>query len=257
MPAPIVNPLALEDRPVVVTGASSGIGRSIALLCAGLGARVVLGGRRVEALEETRAAMAEPDRHLVEPFDLSDMDAIPGWLKGVRARVGAPLYGVVHSAGVTSTMPIRVASRKNTDELMIPNVYAALGLLRGVGAKGVMDDGGSVVLLSSAASIHGSPGLVTYGATKGALNAITRSAARELGPKRIRVNAIAPGYVETPMYDHMKATTPLDVIVQLEAQHFMGIPKPEDVAVMVAYLLSDAARVVTGTLLVIDGGLSA
>jgi NAD(P)-dependent dehydrogenase (short-subunit alcohol dehydrogenase family) len=115
----------------------------------------------------------------------------------------------------------------------------------------------SVVLLSSVASISGSPGLVAYAGTKGALNAIVRSAAKELGPKSIRVNAIAPGYVQTPMYDEMKATTPGEVIRKLEEQHFLGIPKPEEVAVMAAYLLSDAARVVTGTMLVIDGGYSA
>jgi len=251
------NPLALSGKTVLVTGASSGIGRATAILLSQLGGRVVLAGRRVDALEETRALMEAPESHLVEAFDLGEMDAIPGWVKELRARAGAPLDGLVHSAGLSVTMPIRVASRKNFDNLMVPNVYAALGLLRGMSARGVAAEPSSVVLLSSVASISGSPGLVAYAGTKGAINAIVRSAAKELGPKQMRVNAIAPGYVQTPMYDEMKATTPGEVIRRLEEQHFLGIPKPEEVAVMAAYLLSDAARVVTGTMLVIDGGYSA
>lgn len=251
------NPLALDGKTVLVTGASSGIGRSTAVLCSRLGARVILTGRREATLEEARAEMENPTSHLVEPFDLSEIDAVPEWIKGVRARATTPLDGLVHSAGISVTMPIRVSNRKNIDNMMVPNAYAALALLRGISAKGIAAESASVVLLSSVASISGSPGLVTYAGTKGALNAIVRSAAKELGPKRIRVNAIAPGYVETPMYEEMKATTPGEVIRRLEEQHFMGIPKPEEVAVMAVYLLSDAARVVTGTMMVIDGGYSA
>ncbi|MBA3888901.1 MAG: SDR family oxidoreductase [Gemmatimonadaceae bacterium] len=251
------NPLDLTGKTILVTGASSGIGRAIAILCGQLGARVVLGGRREGALRETQAALPNAEMHRVEPFDLTAMDGIPAWITGVRERAEAPLDGLVHSAGLSVTMPIRVANRANTDNLMIPNVYAALGLLRGFSAKGVAAGQSSVVLLSSVASFDGSPGLVTYAGTKGAINGIVRSAAKELGPRRVRVNAIAPGYVETPMYHEMKATTPDAVITKLEEEHFLGIPKPEEVAVMAAYLLSDAARVVTGTMLVIDGGYSA
>ena len=257
MAAATHNPLSLDGKTILVTGASSGIGRSTAVLLSQLGARVVLAGRRADALEETRAGMENPELHLAESFDLGEVDEVAAWLKGVRERAGAPLDGLVHSAGISNTMSIRVANRKNIDQMMIPNVYAALALLRGISTKGVAADPSSVVLLSSVASISGSPGLVTYAGTKGALNSIVRSAAKELGPKRIRVNAIAPGYVATPMYDEMKATTPGEVIARLEEQHFLGIPRPEEVAVMAAYLLSDAARVVTGTTLVIDGGYSA
>lgn len=253
----MINPLALIGKTILVTGASSGIGRATAILLGRLGARVVIAGRRQDALEATRAEMPSEPAHLIESFDLLDVDAIPEWMKRVRARADTPLDGVVHSAGLSVTMSIRVANRKNTENMMVPNVYAALALLRGISIKGVAAERSSVVLLSSVASISGSPGLVTYAGTKGALNAIVRSAAKELGPKSIRVNAIAPGYVQTPMYEEMKATTPGEVIKKLEEQHFLGIPKPDEVAVMAAYLLSDAARVVTGTMLVIDGGYSA
>jgi len=250
------NPLDLSGKVVLVTGASSGIGRASAVLLARLGARVVLSGRRADALEETRQAMPDAPAHPIEPFDLSELDGISGWLHGVRQRAGAPLDGLLHSAGVATLAPLRTASRKSVDAMMLPNVYAALMLLKGMSAKGVASAPASVVLLSSVASVFGSPGLVAYAASKGALNSLVRSAAKELAPKGIRVNAIAPGYVRTPMYDQAKAGNPGN-FEQLEAQHLLGLPSPDDVGTMAAYLMCDASRVVTGTTLVIDGGYSA
>ncbi|MBD0320984.1 MAG: SDR family NAD(P)-dependent oxidoreductase, partial [Gemmatimonadetes bacterium] len=120
------NPLSLVGKVILVTGASSGIGRETAVVLARLGARVVLSGRRQDALEETLARMPSPEAHRVEAFDLGEVDAIPEWMKRVRAAAGAPLDGVVHSAGVASLAPLRTASRKAIEGMMLPNVYAAL-----------------------------------------------------------------------------------------------------------------------------------
>lgn len=248
------NPLGLGGKLVLVTGASSGIGRAVAVAASRLGARVILGGRRADALAESRAALSG-DGHLVAPFDLTDVDAVPAWVKALVAEAGAPLDGVVHSAGVGRPTPLRVLGRAAVDGIMTPNVYAALALLRAVSAKGVGRDGASVVLMSSVAGLVGTPGLVAYSASKAALTAIARSAAHELGGKRIRVNCVAPGYVETPMLDEARASLSGD-FAALEKRHFLGFARPEEVAIAVVYLLSDAARVVTGTTLVIDGGYS-
>lgn len=252
--ASVYNPLALPGRTVLVTGASSGIGRATAVAISRLGARVVLGGRRAEALEATRAAL-EGEGHVVSPFDLSDTDAIPAWVKRASADAGAPLAGLVHSAGVSRSTPIRVVNRANIDDILAPNLYATLALLRGVSAKGVAADSCSVVIMSSVAGVAGTPGLVTYSASKGAIHALVRSAAQELGGKRIRVNCVAPGYVETPMLDGARDSLPGD-FQRLADRHFLGFARAEEIAVAIAYLLSDAARVVTGTSLVIDGGYS-
>jgi NAD(P)-dependent dehydrogenase (short-subunit alcohol dehydrogenase family) len=252
--APTFNPLDLTGRLVLVTGASSGIGRSTAVAISRLGARVALGGRREDALQETRAAM-EGDGHVVAPFDLADVDGIPGWVKRVVADAGAPLAGVVHSAGVSRSTPLRVVTKANIDDILTPNLYATLALLRGVSAKGATADSCSVVIMSSVAGVAGTPGLSTYSASKGAIHALVRSAAQELGGKRIRVNCVAPGYVETPMLDGARDSLPGD-FQKLADRHFLGFARPDEIAVAIAFLLSDAARVITGTSLVIDGGYS-
>jgi NAD(P)-dependent dehydrogenase (short-subunit alcohol dehydrogenase family) len=251
---PTFNPLDLTGRFVVVTGASSGIGRSTAVALSRLGARVALGGRRESALQETRDALAG-DGHLVAPFDLGDVDGIPGWLKRVAGEAGAPVSGLVHSAGVSRSTPLRVVNKANIDDILTPNLYATLALLRAVSAKGVAAESCSVVIMSSVAGVAGTPGLATYSASKGAIHALVRSAAQELGGKRIRVNCVAPGYVETPMLDGARDSLPGD-FQRLADRHFLGFARPDEIAVAIAYLLSDAARVVTGTSLVIDGGYS-
>jgi NAD(P)-dependent dehydrogenase (short-subunit alcohol dehydrogenase family) len=248
------NPLDLSGKLVLVTGASSGIGRATAVLLSRLGARVALGGRRVEALEETRAAL-EGEGHLAAAFDLADVDAIPAWVKRLAGEAGTPFAGLVHSAGVSRSTPIRVVNRANIDDILVPNLHATLALLRGVSAKGVGAEGCSIVLMSSVAGVAGTPGLVTYSASKGAIHALVRSAAQELGGKRMRVNCVAPGYVLTPMLEGAKESLPGN-FQALADRHFLGFARPEDVAVSIAYLLSDAARTITGTSIVIDGGYS-
>lgn len=250
--APTYNPLALPGRVFVVTGASSGIGRATATVLSRLGARVVLSGRRVSALEETRAGLDAPERHLIEPFDLADLDGIPGWLRGVRERAGSELSGLVHSAGHGAASPIRAVSRRTIDAVLEPNLHAALLLLRGATAKGVGRDGSSIVFISSVAAVTPAKGLAAYAGSKGALHSVARCAAQELAPKRIRVNCVAPAYVATPMLDQAQTELPGD-FTHLQRQ-VLGVIEPEQVGVAVAYLLSDAARTVTGTVLTIDSG---
>lgn len=247
------NPLDLGGRVVLVTGASSGIGRATAAVLSRLGARVVLSGRRVDALDETRAALERPEAHAVEPFDLADLDDIPAWVRGVRERAGAPLHGVVHAAGLGGTSPIRALSRRAIDAILVPNFHAALMLLRGASAKGVPPEAGaSFVIISSAAAMVATKGLVVYAGSKGALHAVVKSAAQELADKRIRVNCVAPAYVATPMLEQAQSELP-GRFTHLDKQ-FLGVIEPEEVGVAVAYLLSDAARTITGTVLTIDSG---
>jgi len=171
----------------------------------------------------------------------------------VRERLGQPLHGVVHSAGLGGTSPIRALSRKAIDSILVPNLHAALMLLRGSTAKGVISEhGGSFVVISSAAAMVATKGLVVYAGSKGALHAVVKSAAQELADKRVRVNCVAPAYVDTPMLEQAKTELP-GHFGHLDKQ-FLGLIAPEDVGTAVAYLLCDAAKAVTGTVLVIDSG---
>ncbi len=248
------NPLDLTGKLVLVTGASSGIGRAASILFDQLGARVILSGRRKEALDETRQMMGSSSSHIIAPFDLSDIDAIPAWMKAVCSGAGATLDGLVHSAGVGSTAPLRVISRRHIDEIMVPNLYAAFALMRGMSSKFVSSEWASVVMLSSIASIFGNPGLVVYSASKGALNAMILSATKELAARRIRVNALSPTYISgTNMTERGRNLG--ETVDTLISQHFLGLPSALDIATAAAFLLSNAARAITGANLVIDGGL--
>ncbi|HEY2545244.1 MAG TPA: SDR family oxidoreductase [Candidatus Acidoferrum sp.] len=249
------NPLDLSTKLILVTGASSGIGRATALVLSRLGARILLTGRREVALQETLVAMDEPKRHSVFAADLTDTDAIPLLVRQQVEQAGAPLDGIVHSAGVGKPMSLRMTSRAGVEAMMAINVYATLALIRSMSGKDVASPrGGSIVLMSSVAAVVASPGLVAYSGSKAALLGIAKSAALELASKRVRVNCIVPGYVKTPMLDQAE-----DAFVgfeQVKNKQFLGLTEADDIGVLAAYLLSDASRAVTGATLLIDGGFS-
>jgi len=249
------NPLDLSTKLILVTGASSGIGRATSVVLSRLGARVILMGRREQALQETVYSMDEPKRHVVSVVDLAETDAIPLLVRQEVEKAGVPLDGIVHSAGVGKPISLRLTSRLGVESMMAVNVYAGIALLRTMSGKDVASpQGGSVVLMSSVAALVASPGLVAYSGTKAALLGIAKSAALELATKRIRVNCIAPGYVKTPMLDHAE-----DAFVGFDAvkkKQFLGLTEAEDIGVLAAYLLSDASRAVTGATFLIDGGFS-
>lgn len=247
------NPLDLTGKHVLVTGASSGIGRGVAQVLSRLGARLVVTGRREEALHDTIHGLENPSLHRAEVFDLSDTDAIPEWVKSITTSVGAPLDGVVHAAGLSTAIPVRILNRDRIDSLMVLNVYASLALVRGINAKGVGADGCSLVLISSVSGLAGAPGHTVYSASKGALHSMVRSAAKELSPRRMRVNCVAPAWVQGPIMGVVNDIQG-EAFQKVQERQFLGAIPPEDVAVSTAYLLSDAARTVTGTTLVIDGG---
>jgi NAD(P)-dependent dehydrogenase (short-subunit alcohol dehydrogenase family) len=167
---------------------------------------------------------------------------------------GSPLQGVVHAAGVGDTSPIRVSNRKRLDEVMSVNVYACVGLLRGVSMKAIGGEKGcAIVFISSVSGLVGIAGKTVYGASKAALHSIAKSASLELASKRIRVNCIAPGWVDTPMMQQAIQELP-GGLPDLKNRQVLGLIAPQEIGIAAAYLLSDSARHVTGTTLVLDGG---
>jgi NAD(P)-dependent dehydrogenase (short-subunit alcohol dehydrogenase family) len=248
------NPLDLTGKLILVTGASSGIGRATAIVLSKLGASVILNGRRVEQLHESASLMDTSAQHYIEPLDMRDVDAIPGWMQQLSTKYGRGFSGVVHSAGVGSTYPIRLLNREKMDEVMTVNTYAAMALLRGIASKGVSESGGSsVVLVTSIAGFVGGMGKTIYAASKAALHIAAKSAAVELAGKRIRVNCLAPAWVDTPLLRRAEIELPSG-IPELRNRQVLGPIPPEDLGIAAAYLLSDAAGFVTGTTMVINGG---
>jgi NAD(P)-dependent dehydrogenase (short-subunit alcohol dehydrogenase family) len=248
----MTNLMELRDRTILVTGASSGLGRAISVLLSELGARVVLVARDEKRAEHTLALM-EGAGHVVSLFDLADCDGIGPWMRELVGRTG-PLSGLVHAAGVQKTRPLRVTSAGAIDEVMRINLYAAVALTKGFCQKGAATGHGSVVYISGGVAFVGQAGVAAYAASKGALVSLAKSLAVELARDGIRVNCVCPGYVATEMLHRLRETLTAEQYEAIEKRHPLGIGRPRDVANAVAFLLGDAARWITGTALIVDGG---
>lgn len=245
----------MSGRSVLVTGASSGLGLATARALAALGARVGLTARDLGRLE--RALHSLPgEGHYMVPFDIAQTDGIAPAMREWSAKHGR-LHGVVHAAGVMQLRPLRMVGATEWETSMRVNVAAAAGVARGYRQPAVNADGGSVVFLASVAGLVGHAGQSVYGATKGALMALTRSLAVELAPEKIRVNCVAPAVVETGMSEQLRAGMTAEQWAQVVARHPLGLGQPDDVAHAVAFLLAATGRWITGTTLVVDGGYTA
>ncbi|MPY87952.1 MAG: SDR family oxidoreductase [Luteitalea sp.] len=241
---------------VVVTGASSGIGRACAVELSRHGARVVLVGRNDATLDDARTSL-NGDGHEVLALDLSDLSAIGPTVARLAKQVGR-LYGLCHAAGIVVTSPLSTSTVDVVQSMMTVNVQAGLELARHVTRRNVMEpDAGSLLFLSSIYGRVGAAGETGYCATKGAIAAAVRAMAIELARRNIRVNSISPGLVKTPMTD--KALGPLtsEQVSALEQKYPLGPGTPSDVARAAVFLLAPATAWITGTDLAVDGGYSA
>jgi len=238
----------------MVTGASSGIGRATAVHLSQLGARVVIVGRDRPRLDET-LRMLVGSGHFAESFDLSSGDEILGWVKRLVELQG-PFDGLAHAAGIQSYHPIRVLTAATMQEMYQANTVSGAMLVRGLLQPGCMNPESSIVLVASTAAILGVPANAAYGASKAALIALARSMALELIGKRIRVNCVAPGLVETEMVQRARDVMPEEFFQAMVDKHPLGIGQPLDVAHAITFFLAPTSRWITGTTLMVDGGLS-
>lgn len=252
----MINPLNLSGKTILVTGASRGIGRATAVFLSQLGARMVAVGRDERQLAET-ASQLEGSSHLIRSFDLNRVETLPDWIKSVAAETG-PLYGLVHSAGIVMNKPLKGLSYQNLLDIQRINVDAAIMLSKGFRQKDVYEPAGSsVVYLSSITAHKSKPALAAYAASKGALISLTKTLALELAAQKIRVNCVCPGLVRTAMVEELEGMLLPEQLEKLYAEYPLGLGQPEDVAYAIACLMAPAARWITGSALVLDGGYTA
>ena len=242
------DPFSLAGKRVLVSGASSGIGRQVAISCAQMGAQLVISGRNAERLAATLVEL-EGEGHVQIAADLSRQEDID------RLSVEAGIVdGVVHAAGISKLAPFRLISRGQLDEIFSSNVYAPLLLTKALLAKKRVAQGGSILFVSAVASHIGPLASGVYSASKAALLGAMRTLALEVAKQGIRANCLVPGYVRTPMLDSLnQGGGSIDEHTKLTP---LGVGEPEDVAYAAVFYLSDASRWITRNYFVIDGGLT-
>ena len=244
------NPFALVDKTVLVTGASSGIGRATALLCAGMGAKVIVSGRNSERLKETFSSL-EGDGHqmcLVDFADSQSLDKAVGLMPF--------LDGVAYCAGIADMTPFQFVDREEMSRVFEANFFAPVMLVNKLLKVKKLQKGSSIVYVSSIDGpkvVHA--GNSVYSASKNALVGMARNMAIDLVGKKIRVNCVLPGTTNTPMIHTANVTEEMlqETAKSLPMKRFA---QPEEIANAIAFLLSDASSYITGTELVVDGGSS-
>ena len=246
------NPFTLEGKTILVTGASSGIGKATAIECSKMGAKLVITGRNEERLRETFEQL-EGDGHVQIIAELTNDDDVK------RLVADCPqLNGLVLCAGRGLTIPLQFCTREKLDRVFGTNFFAPVELLRLCAKKKKLEKKASVVVVASIGGTSGGrfmPGNSGYGMSKSAVWSLMRYAAVELSPRGIRVNSVNPGMVETPLI-HGGALTDEQRSADMETYPLKRYGQPNDIAHGIIYLLSDASSWVTGHSLVIDGGVT-
>ena len=244
------NPFSLEGKTILVTGASSGIGRATAIECSRMGAKVIVTGRNLERLEQTIQQL-EGDGHLLYVCDLNDEAEIDVMVSSLPE-----IQGLVNNAGFTKILPLQFISKGEIGDVLQTNTVAPILLFQKLLKKKKLKKESSVVFTSSLAGIGAcTVGNSMYVASKGAISAFVHCAALELAPKKIRVNAVCPGMVDTGILD--SGVLSEEQIKKDQENYPLGrFGKPEEIAWAIVFLLSDASGWTTGDNLVIDGGMS-
>ena len=240
----------LEGKTVLVTGASSGIGRGVAVACAKAGATVILVGRNEDRLAQALDECGTGS-HLIKKCDVSSVEEIKQLVDGING-----LDGVVMCAGVSDNyIPLKFLGEELVDEVLGVNLKSPILLLGLLEKKKRLNRGASVVMMSSISSFAAVPAHSLYAASKGGLTAFVKAAAVELAVKKIRVNSIAPGMVNTPLIAAYNFTEVQKTVNQAKYP-LKRYGEPEDIVGAAIYLLSDASSWMTGQQIVLDGGLT-
>lgn len=244
------NPFSLEGKRILVTGASSGIGRATAIEAANLGACLVLVARDKNRLNETLETL-HGEGHFIISADLTDEAA----LNHVVEACGA-LDGAVLCAGKSLTRPVQFCDRAHFNEIFNINFFSTAELLRLLYKKKRFVKEASIVLISSMGGTHVFSGVNSiYGSSKAALDSFMKFAAKEFAARKVRVNSICPGMVDTPLI-HRGTITEEQLADDVKRYPLERYGRPEEIAYAAIYLLSPASAWVTGTSMIIDGGLS-
>jgi len=243
------NPFSLEGKTILVTGASSGIGRTIAFECSKMGATIVITGRNEKRLKETFSSLlGQNNLMFIADITMHQTELIESL---------PTLDGLVNSAGIIGIQPFNFILEEEIKKMFEVNFFSPVLLTKQIFNKKLLKKNSSIVFISSlAGNVIVSKGNAAYSASKSALTSIAKTMALELASKKIRVNSILPGMVKTEMMESFLQSLTSEQLEADEKKYPLGYGSPEDVALAAIYLLSDASKWVTGSSLIMDGGYS-
>lgn len=243
------SPYSLTGKTILVTGASSGIGKATAVLCAQMGATVILTARDRERLQKVKD-MLPGEKHSCIVCDFSHYDAVESLAEALPV-----LNGIVNSAGINDKYLLKMIDVDKIDRVFKTNCFSPMMLMKLLVKKKKIAKGGSIVFLSSISSTYATISNTLYAASKGAINSMTRVMALELSSQKIRVNSIQPGMVNTEMIKAYGLSVE-ELNANVKTYPLGRFGEPEDIANSVIFLLSDASSWITGISLVVDGGIT-
>ena len=242
----------LTDKNILITGASSGIGKATAILASQMGANVVIHGRDIEKLNQTFSELNINAKHQIIKADLSKADELMDFVKQCPS-----LDGVVHCAGIVKPVPAKFIQPKHIEEMFSINYNAVVLINSYLLQQKKINNDASIVLISTISTQHSYFGGALYISSKGALEAYARSLGLEVVNRRIRVNTISPAMVHTEIYENtLKSTLNEEHARKYASTYPLGIGEPKDIANSIVFLLSSASKWITGTIIKMDGGLT-
>jgi len=252
----VKNNFNLSNKNIIVTGASSGIGRQCAINFSQLGANVIIIARSKERIKKTFKELRKGN-HIFILQDITQYDKLEEIVRNTVDKIGK-ISGFVHSAGIEMILPLKGMHPSYYEKMFAINVIAGFEIAKIISKKKYLDEkGASFVFISSVMGILGQPGRVGYCSSKGALISGVKAMSLELAKKNIRVNCILPGVVKTEMSNKMFQRLSEESKKEIVDMHPLGLGMPADIANASEFLLSDVSRWITGSNLIIDGGYSA
>jgi NAD(P)-dependent dehydrogenase (short-subunit alcohol dehydrogenase family) len=242
----------LEDKNILITGASSGIGKATAILFSELGANVIITARSEGKLDETYKALKPSIHHLNINADLTQVNDIKSLVKLLPF-----IDGIVHCCGKVMPVPVKFIKESQLQDVFSVNYFSAVNLISELLMQKKINNNSSIAFISSVSTLHAYFGGAPYISSKAALEAYAKTLALELAPKKIRVNVLQPALVRTAIFDStINAAIDTEKMNELVNSYPLGIGEPIDVANALAFFMSDTSKWITGSSLKMDGGLT-